>query len=60
MKRIDDLNGAIVKRVNVSRSGILHIYLERRRVDPERWNGDCEWSPLIIRIPKEPKKRRWS
>ena len=53
MKRIDELAGATVKRIEVGRNGTLHLYFEGR-------NGGSvwAWSPMIVQIPREPKKRK--
>ena len=53
MKRIDDLVGATVRRVEVGRGGTLHIFFEA--VDAH-WPED--WDPMIVQIPKEPKRRK--
>lgn len=57
MKRIDDLTGATIQRVEVSRSGIMHIWLDKRRNADGSWAGNVEWRPLRVAIPKEARRK---
>jgi len=53
MKRIDELAGAKVKQIDINRNGTLHLYFEGRD------GGNVwAWSPMIVQIPREPKKRK--
>jgi hypothetical protein len=52
MKRIDDLAGATVVKVEVGRGGKVRLSLNDTR------GYSCEWSPIVIEIPPEPKKRK--
>lgn len=54
MKRIDDLVGATVRRIEVTASGTLRLYFKPTGMP---WNAE-DWNPLTVRIPPEPKKRK--
>jgi hypothetical protein len=53
MKRIDRLAGATINQIEVGRGGTIHLYLRSASGDTV-W----EWNPMVIQIPKEPKKRK--
>jgi hypothetical protein len=56
MKRIDDLIGATVRRIDVSRAG--KIYLWFKPTGPQFCCND--WNPMAVEIPaeKRPHRRR--
>lgn len=55
MTRIDMLKGAVVNSMYVGRSGTLHLYF---KAADGTYIGVQGFSPLVVRIPAEPKKRR--
>jgi len=54
MKRIDDLVGATVRRIEVGRYGTMHLYFK----PTDGTFCPRDWNPMIVQIPKEPKKRK--
>jgi len=54
MKRVDELVGATVCEVAVGRGGTIHLRF--RRINGS-W-GVSDWDPMVVRIPREPKKRK--
>jgi len=54
VKRIDDLVGATVRRIRVSRAGKLYLWFAPT---DGRYTTE-DWDPMVVEIPREPKKRK--
>jgi hypothetical protein len=54
VKRIDDLIGATVRHIRVSRAGKLYLWFAPTG---DRYTTE-DWDPMVVEIPREPKKRK--